>query len=160
MLFGQSVFQSVLERLKAEEEPDDDAEAPAAHRVCGLATGLAFDVMEGVSAASQRIGQAYFDNLELDAAAATAAEPPPPPEPEPAPEPVMPDHLTRTAPAEVAAELAISAADTALTLGEKRRAFARANHPDGVALPFRDNATKRMMLANLLIDEALRRLAR
>ena len=156
MLFGQSVFQSVLERLKAEEEPDDEAEAPAAHRVSGLATGLAFDVMEGVSAASQRIGQAYFDNLELDAAAATAAEPAPPPEPEP----VMPDHLTRTAPAEVAAELAISAADTALTLGEKRRAFARANHPDGVALPFRDNATKRMMLANLLIDEALRRLAR
>ncbi|OWV80287.1 hypothetical protein ATY77_26080 [Rhizobium sp. R634] len=154
MLFGQSVFQSVLERLKAEEEPDDDAEAPAAHRVSGLATGLAFDVMEGVSAASQRIGQAYFDNLELDAAAVTAAEP------APLPEPVMPDHLTRTAPAEVAAELAISAADTALTLGEKRRAFARANHPDGVALPFRDNATKRMMLANLLIDEALRRLAR
>ena len=156
MLFGQSVFQSVLERLKAEEEPDDEAEAPAAHRVSGLATGLAFDVMQGVSAASQRIGQAYFDNLELDAAAVTAAEPAPPPEPEP----VMPDHLTRTAPAEVAAELAISAADTALTLGEKRRAFARANHPDGVALPFRDNATKRMMLANLLIDEALRRLAR
>ncbi|PDT15763.1 hypothetical protein CO670_16270 [Rhizobium sp. J15] len=156
MLFGQSVFQSVLERLKAEEEPDDEAEAPAAHRVSGLATGLAFDVMQGVSAASQRIGQAYFDNLELDAAAATAAEPARPPEPEP----VMPDHLTRTAPAEVAAELAISAADTALTLGEKRRAFARANHPDGVALPFRDNATKRMMLANLLIDEALRRLAR
>jgi hypothetical protein len=27
-------------------------------------------------------------------------------------------------------------------------------------LPFRDNATKRMMLANLLIDEALRRLSR
>ena len=156
MLFGQSVFQSVLERLKAEEEPDDDAGAPAAHRVSGLATGLAFDVMQGVSAASQRVGQAYFDNLELDAAAVTAAEPAPPPEPEP----VMPDHLTRTAPAEVAAELAISAADTALTLGEKRRAFARANHPDGVALPFRDNATKRMMLANLLIDEALRRLAR
>lgn len=151
MLFGQSVFQSVLERLKAEEEPDDDAEAPAAHRVSGLATGLAFDVMEGVSAASQRVGQAYFDNLEPD-----AAEPAPLPEAEP----VMPDHLTRTAPAEVAAELAISAADTALTLGEKRRAFARANHPDGVALPFRDNATKRMMLANLLIDEALRRIAR
>jgi hypothetical protein len=72
----------------------------------------------------------------------------------------MPDHLVRTTPQEVAAELAISAADTPLTLREKRRAFARANHPDGVELPFRDNATKRMMLANLLIDEALRRLSR
>ncbi|ULR45070.1 hypothetical protein [Rhizobium sp. K102] len=151
MLFGQSVFQSVLERLKAQDDTvEDDAEAPAAHRVASLGTGFAFDVMEGVSVASQRIGEAYFDNLEHEAAAK--------PGPLLPPAPVMPDHLTRTAPQEVAAELAISAADTPLTLGEKRRAFARANHPDGVALPFRDNATKRMMLANLLIDEALRRL--
>ncbi|MBB4481525.1 hypothetical protein [Rhizobium etli] len=155
MLFGQSVFQSVLERLKAQDESaEDDAEASAAHRVAGLGSGFAFDVMEGVSVASQRIGEAYFDNLEHEAAAGLAEQPGPllPPEP------VMPDHLTRTAPQEVAAELAISATDTPLTLGEKRRAFARANHPDGIALPFRDNATKRMMLANLLIDEALRRL--
>lgn len=152
MLFGQSVFQSVLERLKAEDETAEEVEAPAAHRVSGLGTGLAFDVLEGVSVASQRVGQAYFDNLEHEPAGVEQPAPAPPPEP------VMPDHLTRTAPQEVAAELAISAADTPLTLSEKRRAFARANHPDGVALPFRDNATKRMMLANLLIDEALRRL--
>lgn len=157
MLFGQSVFQSVLERLKAEDGTDEDAEAPAAHRVPGLATGLAFDVMafdvmEGVSAASQRVGQAYFENLELDPAAGIAEEP------TPLPEPVMPDHLARTTPQEVAAELSISAADTPLTLREKRRAFAKANHPDGVAELFRDNANRRMMIANLLIDEAMRRL--
>ncbi|MBB5666445.1 hypothetical protein GGE68_004676 [Rhizobium leguminosarum] len=156
MLFGQSVFQSVLERLKAEDVTAEEAEAPASHRVAGLGSGFAFDVMEGVSVASQRIGEAYFDNLDLDAAAGFVEKPASLPEPEP----TMPDHLTRTAPQEVAAELAISAADTPLTLSEKRRAFARANHPDGVALPFRDNATKRMMLANLLIDEALRRLGR
>ncbi|AIC28515.1 hypothetical protein IE4771_CH03434 [Rhizobium etli bv. mimosae str. IE4771] len=156
MLFGQSIFQSVLERLKAEDETaEDGAESPAAHRVSGLGTGLAFDVMQGVSVASERVGEAYFDNLDLDAAGLTEK-----PEPVPDPEPVMPEHLTRTAPQEVAAELAISAADTPLTLSEKRRAFARANHPDGVALPFRDNATKRMMLANLLIDQALRRIGR
>ncbi|MBY5840355.1 hypothetical protein J3P71_19245 [Rhizobium leguminosarum] len=164
MLFGQSVFQSVLERLKAEGETDEDAEAPAAHRVPGLGTGLAFDVMafdvmaldvmEGVSAASQRVGQAYFDNLELDPAAAIAEEPAPLPEPKA----VMPDHLARIAPEEIAAELAIAAADTQQTLNEKRRAFAKANHPDGVAQPFRDNANRRMMIANLLIDEAMRRL--
>ncbi|MBX5044598.1 hypothetical protein HJB51_08675 [Rhizobium lentis] len=152
MLFGQSVFQSVLERLKTEEE----ARSPASHRVAGLGTGLAFDVLEGVSVASQRVGQAYIDNLDLDSAAGLVEKAAPPP----APEPVMPAHLNRMAPHEVAAELAISAADTPQTLGEKRRAFARANHPDGVALPFRDNATKRMMLANLLIDEALQRIAR
>ncbi|ANP86747.1 hypothetical protein [Rhizobium leguminosarum] len=164
MLFGQSVFQSVLERLKAEDETDEDAEARAAHRVPGLGTGLAFDVMaldvmaldvmEGVSAASQRVGQAYFDNLDLDAAAAIAEEP----ATAPPPEPVMPDHLARIAPEEIAAELAIAAADTQQTLNEKRRAFAKANHPDGVAEPFRDNANRRMMIANLLIDEAMRRL--
>ncbi|WP_062943595.1 hypothetical protein A4A59_017280 [Rhizobium leguminosarum] len=154
MLFGQSVFQSVLERLKAEDETDEDAEARAAHRVPGLATGLAFDVMQGVSAASQRVGQAYFDNLDLDAAAGVVEKP----APAPPPEPVMPDHLARIAPEEIAAELAIAAADTQQTLNEKRRAFAKANHPDGVAEPFRDNANRRMMIANLLIDEAMRRL--
>ncbi|MBY5641176.1 hypothetical protein [Rhizobium leguminosarum] len=169
MLFGQSVFQSVLERLKAEDETDEDAGARAAHRVPGLGTGLAFDVMafdvmaldvmaldvmEGVSAASQRVGQAYFDNLDLDAAAAIAEEP----ATAPPPEPVMPDHLARIAPEKIAAELAIAAADTQQTLNEKRRAFAKANHPDGVAEPFRDNANRRMMIANLLIDEAMRRL--
>ncbi|SCB57042.1 hypothetical protein GA0061105_10229 [Rhizobium aethiopicum] len=153
MLFGQSVFQSVLERLKAEDATDNEAEAPIAHRVSGLGTGFAFDVMQGVSAASQRAGQAYFDHLDPDAAVGTAAEPPPS-----EPELVMPDHLTRTAPSDVAAELAISAADTQQTLNEKRRAFAKGNHPDGVAEPFRDNANRRMMIANLLIDEAVRRL--
>ncbi|MBY3132599.1 hypothetical protein [Rhizobium laguerreae] len=154
MLFAQSVFQSVLERLKAEDETDEDAGAPAVHRFSGLGTGLAFDAMKGVSAASQRVGQAYFDNLDLDAAAAIAEEP----ATAPPPEPVMPDHLARIAPEEIAAELAIAAADTQQTLNEKRRAFAKANHPDGVAEPFRDNANRRMMIANLLIDEAMRRL--
>ncbi|MBX4859325.1 hypothetical protein G9X64_35405 [Rhizobium sophorae] len=154
MLFGQSVFQSVLERLKAEDGTDEDAQAPAAHRVPGLGTGLAFDVMEGVSAASQRVGQAYFDILDLDPAAAVAEEP----AAAPPPEPVMPDHLARIAPEEIAGELAIIAADTQQTLNEKRRAFAKANHPDSVAEPFRDHANRRMMIANLLIDEAMRRL--
>ncbi|TCS04628.1 hypothetical protein [Rhizobium sp. BK418] len=154
MLFGQSIFQSVLERLKTEEDAAGETEEPVAHRVSGFSTGLAFDVMEGVSAASQRVGEAYFDNLGPE----PVIEAPEPPAPEP--EPVMPEHLARTAPEEVAAELMISAADTQQTLNEKRRAFAKTNHPDGVALPFRDNANRRMMIANLLIDEAMRRLPR
>jgi hypothetical protein len=167
MLFGQSVFQSVLERLKAEEGEDDDeaGDQPAAYRVRGFATGLAFDVMEGVSAAeAQKPGQAYFDNLEFEAPPPAqetlVAEPEPEPAPEPEPEPVMPEHLVRTAPADIAAELAISSADTISSLGEKRRNFAKANHPDRVLPQFRENATRRMTLANLLIDEAVRRLSR
>ncbi|MBB3160781.1 hypothetical protein [Rhizobium laguerreae] len=42
----------------------------------------------------------------------------------------------------------------------RRAASSPAPLSDGVTLPFRDNATKRMMLANMLIDEALRRIAR
>ncbi|SEH68120.1 hypothetical protein SAMN05216228_1005275 [Rhizobium tibeticum] len=157
MLFGQSVFQSVLDRLKAEDDETAEQDAPAAARVSGLNTGLAFDVMEGVSASSARPDQAYVETLEF-APPKTVAEQPPPPEPEP--EPVMPDYLVRVTPENVAAELDISARDTVQSLSEKRRAFAKKNHPDRVDPPFRDNATKRMTIANLLIDQALRRLGR
>lgn len=154
MLFGQSIFQSVLERLKAEEDAATEAETSAVHRLHGLNTGFATTVMEGVSVASQRVDQAYFDNLDFD----RPAEPDSPPPPEP--EPVMPDHLARITPEEIAAELAIAAEDTLQILSEKRRTFAKANHPDRVAPAFRENATIRMKIANLLIDEAVRRLNR
>lgn len=159
MLFGQSVFQSVLDRLKADEDLDDDAIA-VSPRIHGLLTGLAFDVMEGISVASARPGQAYLDNLEPETVAVIepAAIVPPPPEPEP--EPAMPEHLARTSPQDVAAELAISARDTVQSLGEKRRSFAKSNHPDGVHPKFREPASARMTIANLLIDEAIRRLSR
>ncbi len=167
MLFAQSIFQSVLDRLDAEDEETQTSDAQTAHRIRGLNTGFASTVMEGVSAASARPDQAYVDNLEFEEPQPAPetilnAEPQPekPPEPEPPAEPlVMPPHLTRTAPQDVAAELAISARDTLQSLSDKRRAFARTNHPDGVPLPFRDNATMRMKIANLLIDEAMRRLS-
>lgn len=158
MLFGQSVFQSVLNRLKEEDENASEDAAPVSHRVPGFTTSLAFDVMEGVSAPSARPGQAYIDNLEAEAAIEPAEEAPSQPEPEL--EPTMPAHLERTAPHEIAAELAISQHDTLQSLGDKRRSFAKANHPDSVHPLFRDNATKRMTLANLLIDEAIRRRSR
>jgi hypothetical protein len=158
MLFGQSVFQSVLDRLKAEDEDASDDAAPTSHRVPGFTTSLAFDVMEGVSAPSAQPGQAYIDNLEVETAPSLVNEVPV--TPEPVPEPVMPAHLERTAPQEIAAELAISQQDTVQSLGDKRRAFAKTNHPDGIHPLFRDNATKRMTVANLLIDEAIRRRTR
>ncbi|KQV30612.1 hypothetical protein ASC97_20640 [Rhizobium sp. Root1203] len=158
MLFGQSVFQSVLDRLKADDE--NELDAPVSARIRGLTTGLAFDVMEGVSVASAQPGQAYLDLLESDAPCEEEISPGPEPEPAAEPEPVMPEHLSRTAPQDVAAELSISARDTVQSLGEKRRAFAKMNHPDGVDLLFRENAAKRMTIANLLIDEAIKRLGR
>lgn len=168
MLFGQSIFQSVLDRLDA-EDAENASEPPAvAHRIQGLNSSFAADVRDGVSASTARADQAYFDNLDLDAAPIrpTAADAPAKPEPtafetpvveKPAP-PVMPAHLARTSPEAVAAELAISSKDTLHTLSDKRRAFAKANHPDGIDPLFRDKATTRMKIANLLIDEAIRRI--
>ena len=161
MLFGQSVFQSVLDRLKADDEDGDELDTPVSGRIRGLTTGLAFDVMEGVSVASAQPGQAYLDLLEFDAPGEEEISPArPEPEPVAKPEPVMPEHLSRTAPQDVAAELSISARDTVQSLGEKRRAFAKMNHPDGVDTLFRENASKRMTIANLLIDEGITRLGR
>jgi hypothetical protein len=157
MLLGQSVFQSVLNRLKEEDEDAPEEAAPVSHRVAGFTTSLAFDVMEGVSAPSARPGQAYLDNLEVEATPDTIEASPAPAAPEPEPDPVMPAHLARTTPQDIAAELAISQHDTVHSLSDKRRSFAKANHPDGVHPLFRDNATKRMTVANLMIDEAIRR---
>ncbi|MBB5576417.1 MULTISPECIES: hypothetical protein [Rhizobium] len=156
MLFGQSLFQSVLDRLDAEEEKSEKNEA--AHRIRGLNVSFAATVFGGEPAASSRPDDAYVDNLGNDIPSREPMRPDSKPkEPEPA---VMPDYLARTSREDVAAELEISSQTTLQSLHEKRRAFAKANHPDGVAPPFREQATTRMMIANQLIDEAIRRLAR
>jgi hypothetical protein len=161
MRFGQSVFQSVLERLDAEDAETAESDGNPSHRIQGLNSSFAAGMREGISAASIRPDQAYIDNLGSEKPAIVVGEPPEeqsePSEPAPL---VMPPHLLRTEPHDVAAELAISSRDTVQTLNDKRRTFARTNHPDGVAPAFRDNATARMMIANLLIDEALHRLSR
>ncbi|MFS8044223.1 hypothetical protein [Rhizobium sp. BR 314] len=155
MLFKQSLFQSVLDRLDTEEQASEKEET--AHRIRGLNVSFAATVLGGETPEAHRPDDAYRDNL---------GDPiiPPPPEPELEPKepepPVMPEHLARVAREEVAAELAITSDTTLHTLHEKRRSFAKANHPDSVAAPFREQATTRMTLANQLIDEAIRRLSR
>ncbi|XOK10745.1 hypothetical protein ACI6PO_10520 [Agrobacterium tumefaciens] len=151
MLFGQSVFQSVVERLKQEKEEEGvEPPPPAGHRIAGFSSGFVIDT---------HIEAPLPSNGNLDAYLAFMAEPAPPPEPQPEPEPeAMPAHLEKTSLADVSAELAIHETDTAATLAEKRRAFARLNHPDRVKPQFRHNATLRMTAANLLIDQAIRML--
>jgi hypothetical protein len=55
----------------------------------------------------------------------------------------------------VADELQLTADLTLEDLHRIRREFALANHPDRVAPPMRERATRRMTIANALIDEAL-----
>ena len=53
-------------------------------------------------------------------------------------------------------ELHLTPSLTAADLKRLRRRFAKANHPDRVAPAVREQATRRMTIANSLIDEALR----
>ena len=55
----------------------------------------------------------------------------------------------------IAGELRLTPELTARDLERIRREFALANHPDRVAPFHRDLATRRMTLANMLIDQAL-----
>ncbi|KXG85807.1 hypothetical protein [Agrobacterium bohemicum] len=149
MLFGQSVFQSVVERLEREVEDTPPTEEPAsAFGINSFSASIVFDTTTQDPSSANLPLDFYLDFLEE-------------PTPAPAPEPErMPAYLERTSLSDVSDELAITEKDTAETLGEKRRSFARANHPDAVRPEFRDNANRRMTAANLLIDQAIRFLDR
>lgn len=59
----------------------------------------------------------------------------------------------------VAEELRLRPRLTAKELHRIRREFALGNHPDRVPAPLRELATQRMVVANTLIDQALKALA-
>ncbi len=141
-MFGMSVFHSVLERLKAEQEEGLSDEARDGWRVFGAAPGFVAETSAHTWASRGAVEQAY-----RALAADERSEPF-----------SMPDYLKRTGLAEVASELALGESETALTLAAKRRRFAAANHPDRLPVEARLNATLRMKLANMLIGEALRRI--
>lgn len=149
MLFGKSLFQSVVERLAEEAEEADATEESAAYRVSGLSSGFVVESVEHAPA----------DAFRLDAY--LALMPDSVPEPVSAPKapakPVLPDHLMRQTIEEISEDLDLKAEDDRETLSEKRRAFARRNHPDRYHPDFREKATSRMKIANLLVDEAIRR---
>lgn len=58
---------------------------------------------------------------------------------------------------QVAVELNISAALSVEDLGRLRREFALGNHPDRLPQCYREQATRRMTIANTLIDDELER---
>jgi hypothetical protein len=149
-MFGMSVFQSVLERLKAEEDEEGTAreeQTPSA-TIRGLNAGFVGNLASSGLADSGAIQRAYFDTAGEDMLAP----------PKPAPKPAMPDHLYRTRPEQIASDLGLADVETTSGLADKRRRFATENHPDRHHPDFRSNATIRMKIANMLIDEAQRRL--
>ncbi|NTJ43070.1 hypothetical protein G6L28_10725 [Agrobacterium larrymoorei] len=149
MLFGQSVFQSVVTRLQCEAE-DMPEEPQASYSIRPTFSGVVFDTAPD---------DAEPANAALETYLALLQTPPTFEKSEPEPE-IMPPHLTRTSLSDVSDELAINERDTLETLSEKRRAFARLNHPDTISPAFRANANLRMTAANLLIDQAIRLIGR
>jgi hypothetical protein len=156
MLLGQSIFQSVLTRLDEEHADDSVDEARQSFRIQGLGSGFVAAPDDGpvVTAGG---AEAYFAFLPEEPVA--GGEPLRMAQDEPQPAPVAPPHLLRLSSQEIAEDLGITPSDTEAELSERRRQFAKANHPDGVSPEFRENANKRMQTANLLIDTAIRQLS-
>ncbi|WP_428425762.1 hypothetical protein [Pararhizobium sp.] len=148
-MFGMSVFQSVLERLKAEEDEEGAAEdEQSAHaNIRGLNGGFVGNLAASGIADSGAVQRAYFDTASDEMLAPA----------KPIPKPVMPEHLARIRPEQIAADLGLTDTETSQGLADKRRRFAADNHPDLHHPEFRTNATTRMKIANMLIDEAQRR---
>lgn len=76
------------------------------------------------------------------------------------PPPLAPEPLPSIEPADIARELGLTATAGTDDLARIRRAFAFENHPDRVPAQLRERAIVRMQIANMLVDEALRRLKR
>nr|WP_298100969.1 hypothetical protein [uncultured Shinella sp.] len=157
-MFGLTVFESVLERLKAEaHQAEEDAAEEAVDddgpgEIRGLTSGFAGIGTGSTFVSGSQAAAAYLDLYE----APRPAEPEPQPAPEPPPAP--PPHLMRTAPDEIAEDLALTGKEGVDDLLARRRSFARENHPDRAPEDLRANATLRMKIANMLIDETIRRL--
>ena len=143
MIVGQSIFDTVLDRLT--ETPTQEPVAASAPwtGVRGLNAGFVGAQTEAFAGQSDdpQFGDAYSAYFAEDITR--------PPEIDTA-------IFARLSPAEVAEDLDLSSVDTLATLQAKRRDFARTNHPDRAPEQWREQATTRMKTANLLIDEALK----
>ena len=150
-MFGRSVFESVLERLRAEaDEAGVSADTGASLSGTYRNPSAPFAAIGAVAASTStsHAAEAYRDVFNDGVQEKV----------DPVAVPGAPPHLLRTAPEDVAADLGLTGMETRAQLVALRRAFARENHPDGVAAELRENATHRMMIANMLLDETLRRL--
>jgi len=140
-VFGKSLFETVLEGLgNPPGEEEDDVPAP----VRGFhASFVGREWSADPDIASEG---SMFDEFLAD---------PPPIEPI---LPTVPEWIGRVSEAKVAEDLALAACRSEQQLRDRRRLFALENHPDRVPPQFHDQATRRMMIANQMIDAALRKL--
>lgn len=140
-VFGKSLFETVLDGMETEEEIEDDAPAPVRPR---FASAFVADTSFRDAEESRPLGGLY-----------EIFEQPDPAQPEMPRAPKPPVWLDRLSEAEVLADLGLMPAMTSTEIRQRRRSFARDNHPDGVAEEYRHAATARMTIANRLVEAAL-----
>lgn len=130
----------------------DDGDAYSSQTLhAGPMAGLnEIHVQSRPSGPNDTIWQAPYLEMVGFAPPETVVPEPTPPEPEP-----PPPHLLRLTLEEITEDLGLQPDDTLERLAERRRLFARENHPDRAPDGLRNQATARMTTANMLIDRAL-----
>lgn len=154
-------FARLLDDLFQAAAPSSDTE----HEAATSAPAIAFDYLSVVdelhsgrikvsgeeASAEYKAASAMIEDALREIELRRAEIVPPPLEPEP---------LPSILPQDIADELALDKLKRADDLARARRAFAFDNHPDRVAPHLRERAMVRMQIANMLIDQALRRVRR
>jgi hypothetical protein len=140
-IFGKSLFETMLEGLdQPDEEDEDDLRSP---EIRGFNAGF--------------VGRAWSAGADDDFDPSLRFEDFPA---NPIVDvPILPEWIERLSESEIAEDLGLAQCRSETELKERRRLFAMRNHPDRVADQFRPQATRRMMIANTMIDAALARLA-
>jgi hypothetical protein len=135
-VFGKTLFETVLDGL---DQPEEEDVAEAGFPVRGFNGGFVGQDWSG------RVDAGSDPSLLFDGF---------PPDPV-VQEPDIPDWIDRLSDAEIAEDLSLGNAKGESEIRERRRLFALENHPDRVSADYREQATRRMMIANQLIDKAL-----
>ena len=144
-VFGKSLFETVLDAIEVDEPEEDEEVSPRRPRV--VAHFLA-DTSFSERAEDRPLGELYEDFGAPAPAVPGVSEPPAPPA-----------WLDRLSEQDVVDDLGLAVGMAKAEIREKRRVFARANHPDSVIEEFREAATIRMTIANRLVEAALRKAA-
>jgi hypothetical protein len=155
-------FAEILAALERLEIREQDKPAPSAHRSSGQEDGAAppasrlRQVLSGWpwwttragSASGSRVAAAYAET-QAERQSREEVAPPAPPR-APATEPPRSENEM------IAAELGLTRTLAPAELRQLRRDFAMRNHPDRCAPAQRRRAARRMTIANMLIDAALK----
>ena len=153
-LFGKSLFETVLAGIDARKQDEEEDSDPTEPAIRGLNAGFVGRNFHGDHVAEADPTAQFetflpdWETLVVVAEDEIAANL--------SPEPVKPIWLERLTEVEIAEDIGIDRTMTKEQLQERRRQFARDNHPDRVLPEYQPIANLRMMVANQLIDRALK----